>query len=163
MTTINLSAFPGRNFNDVYKFIMQQQEISYKLIIPRGDEISGINQHFMHSMDFGCAAYIGHLLAGLSTDFSYTVPSPYKQKPFEFLFETTEPEKLVDLLFVLLGEYNLCFTEPQESRFLFKAAQYYLDALEEPRMDAAAQGLVAIAHEQFLLSQALAVPDSYRH
>ncbi|MEO8769969.1 MAG: hypothetical protein ABI402_07785 [Ferruginibacter sp.] len=148
MITINLLSFKGNNFHDLYIFIMKNPAISYKLIIPRHKNNSQSDPHFINNMEFACAAYAFQLLSGICTDFSYTVPSAYKLKPFECCIETTEPEKLVDIIYRLLCAYNPNFGTALDEDFYFEAAQYYRKVVEGGRMDIAAYGLMAVAWEE---------------
>ncbi len=159
MTTINLQTFKGKSFLDVYVFIMQKNEICYKLVIPRRKHVLQQDIHFVNSMEFGCAAYAAHHLSNVSTDFSYTVPSPYKIKPFEFCIETTEPEKFVNVVCMLLGVYNPHFTIVNEKNFHFEASQYYTQAYEKSSMEMPAYGLIAIAYKQLMLFQHILISN----
>ena len=148
MTTINIKSFKGKSFNDVYVFIMQKQEVAFKLVIPR-QETNEASFHYKTIFDFVCAGYAASLLQGVATDFSYTVPSVNKKKPFEFFLETTEPEKFADIVYTLLVAYNDRFISEETIDFNFLAANYYHDTLHTMnQMTVPGIGLLAVGDHQ---------------
>ena len=148
MTTINLHSFSGSDFYDLFMLIIKSPPISYKFIIPRNKNHSHSCPHFINHMEYTCAAYAFQRLSELSTDFSYTVPSVYKSKPFECCIETTEPEKLFELIYWLLGAYNPNFAIGYDEAFPFEAAEFFRVVFEDEALDVAAWGLMAVGWDE---------------
>ncbi|MEO6669794.1 MAG: hypothetical protein ABIN36_09985 [Ferruginibacter sp.] len=148
MKTINLHSFNGTNYHDLFIFIMKRPAISYRFIIPRSKNNSACCTHWVNSMEFSCAAYACQLLNEISTDFSYTVPSVYKSKPFDCCIETTEPEKLTEVVYRLLCAYNPNFAAEDDGSFHFGAGQFYRDVFSQGGPHAAAYGLMAVAKDE---------------
>ena len=101
MHTINLYDFADYQYKDLYKYLMQQNETSFRICIERRF-IAPKDDKIMIATDYYDAFYFGEKLSELSHEFSYSVPSEFSSYPFVYELITSDMEKLADTMFFLI-------------------------------------------------------------
>jgi len=93
--------FSDYRFKDIYTCLMTNNETTFRIVMeklclaPKDDKIEIATEYYD-------ALFFGQKLSEFSSDFCYTVPSIYSATPFAFEFNTSEIEKLADILFYLI-------------------------------------------------------------
>lgn len=102
MHTINLMEFTDYQFKDLYTYLMTNNEISFRITMPRDSELRQRGDKISIVTEYYDALYFGQKLSELSNDFMYSVPSEFSASPFMYEFTTTDMEKLAETLFYLI-------------------------------------------------------------
>ena len=93
--------FSDFDFKSIYTFLIKDNQASFRItmpklcLAPKDDKIEIATEYYD-------ALFFGQKLSEFSNDFCYTVPSIYSATPFAFEFNTSEIERLADILFYLI-------------------------------------------------------------
>jgi hypothetical protein len=142
MQTIKLVDFTDYENKDIYAWLLASNETAFRIVIER-EFVDAANGDKPNPYEYYDAIYFGQKLSELSTNFSYSVPSPYSVSPFVFELITTDMEKLADTIFYLLRPVIAeAETDPFE-KFLLDQESFWAQYCNN-KIDPVCQGLLRV-------------------
>ncbi len=144
MLILHIDDFADYDFKTVYEYLMDQEESSFEIIIPK-ENVPDKDDQFFLFLDYYLAAFAGEKLSEVANTFSYYVPSVSEVSHFSFQVEVSDREKLADVLYFIVRGYYDPGDVGEEFSFYERAAQFHQKAWET--FEAACWGLVQIAAE----------------
>ena len=145
MITINIDKFKGHNQETIHKFLMQQKESVFEIIILKLSNALK-EEDFETYWEYQLLAYAGQNLFEIADGFAYNVPSVYKEHPFIFEVEITDIEKFADLLFTFSTVFNDEEETEMANTFQIAASGFLRDAFDD-KVQPATWGLLSIAND----------------
>jgi len=101
MHSIQLTAFAGYCQEDIYEYLVLQDDTSFCVVLDRFDNETVYDARVIAN-EFFHAAFVGQQLWMVSKDFSYLVPGEYSTVDFEFEFGVTDLQALAATLYYLV-------------------------------------------------------------
>lgn len=147
MITINIDEFKGHNQETLHKFLMQQKESVFEIIIPKLSNALK-EENFEICWEYQLLAYAGQKLYEIADSFAYNVPSVYKERPFIFEVEITDIEKFADLLFTICTVFNGEEETEAANTFQIAASGFFNEAFDD-KVQPVTWGLLSIAKDYF--------------
>ena len=144
MTTIHLSEFTDYTDEHLFDFIKMHDDIDFEIVFPKTYNPTD-DESFMIFWEFHIMAFIGQCLSEIASQFSYFVPDPKSNKPFQFFLTSAEHEKLASILTevsVLLNNTSGVYNAVE---FQYASTNFFSNAFDN-KIEAATWGLLTTAN-----------------
>lgn len=143
MLEINLSEFEDYDQKAIFEYLGLHDDTSYQVSMPK-TALAIKSDNYIIYWHYYLAAWSGQLLSEISTQFEYFVPSEFLPVDFLFQFNTTDKEKLSEVLFQVI---NGCYHDNElYNSFHDKGTIFYENAISD-KSKAATWGLIRIAEK----------------
>lgn len=124
-TSINLTSLKNYDATLISDYLKMHPSRFYEIIIPK-EPVNKEPDEFSIFYQYALASFAGQLLYNSSVSFSYKVPWPYSDQPFQFELEIENKEDLAKALAYIIEGY---FTHDDEMlKFALEAAEYFDNA-----------------------------------
>ncbi|OIR07653.1 hypothetical protein GALL_103180 [mine drainage metagenome] len=147
MLSVSLIEFINYSQSDFLEYLTIESETHFKIIYPKLF-ISPTDLNAQIHNNYIMAAYAGHQLSAISTNFSYYVPAPEIFEDFYFMLQTENMESLSGVLYSAID--YMIFKDLNHFNKIFNELTLFYNKVDAGTIKSTTMGIYEIANKFYI-------------